>query len=54
MEFECITLFEISTVELITMQNFMQLKRSLTLELKMSHMNIFSMENLSYCSKSAP
>ena len=56
MEFESVTLFEISTLELIKMESFMQLKNSLTLEPKMPFMGIFGITfgKLSYYSKSPP
>lgn len=44
MEFESVTLFEISTLELIKMESFMQLKNSLTLEPKMPFMGIFRLK----------
>ena len=56
MEFESVTLFEISTLELIKIESFMQLKNSLTLEPKMPFMGIFGITfgKLSYYSKSPP
>lgn len=44
MEFESVTLFEISTLELIKIESFMQLKNSLTLEPKMPFMGIFGVD----------
>ena len=56
MEFESVTLFEISTLELIKIESFMQLKNSLTLEPKMPFMGIFGITfgKLSYYSKLPP